>query len=101
MGGRGSGGGKGSKGKINNSTGSFKSGDIVRIKPEFCDTPSEADNIYLIKEMRVNSYTERCIIQPLTGPSSKLPIVPSQTVGLNMLNPTGINAEEYIKKKNN
>ena len=99
MGGRGSSGGKGSRNSNINNSNEFKSGDIVRIKPEFCDTPSEADNIYLIREMRVNSYTERCIIQPLTGPSSKLPIVPSQTVGLNMLKHTGINVNEYLKKE--
>ena len=46
MGGRGSSGGKGSRNSNINNSNEFKSGDIVRIKPEFCDTPSEADNIY-------------------------------------------------------
>lgn len=75
----------------------FKEGDLVKIKPEWCDCVEETYNIYVICKDSMNEVTKRCLIRPVTGKSSKLCIVPTQLVGLNMLLPRYYNIQNDTK----
>ena len=74
----------------------FKNGDLVRIKPEWANSEEEKNILFLIKENSIRD-DKKCLIVPVTGNSSKLPIVPSELVSLEMLIPTGFNITDYIK----
>lgn len=49
----------------------FELNDQVRIKPEWCDDPKEADYIFTV--VNVNDLTKRCIIETML-PGWSLPI---------------------------
>lgn len=58
----------------------FQNGDIVKIKPEWCDRPSEACARYIVTN--VNEPTQRCYIRSVT---SSLPFPGEELVGFNMI----------------
>lgn len=58
----------------------FKAGDIVKIKPEWLNMPSERSNRYIVTN--VNEATKRCHIQCIT---SVLPLTPTELVGFDMI----------------
>ena len=73
----------------------FTDGDIVKIKPEWTDSEEEKDNLYVITEDSIWEKEQRCSIRPITGKSSKMPIVPSERVSFYMIYPTGFNFKDY------
>ena len=58
----------------------YKLGDIVKIRKEWLNTPSERNNRYIVTN--VNTVTKRCYIKCVT---SNLPLVPEELVGFNMI----------------
>lgn len=73
----------------------FKDGDIVKIKPEWTNSEEEKFTLYVITIDSIDEQTGRCNIRPITGDSSKLPIVPTERVALEMLIPTTFNFKDY------
>ncbi len=67
----------------------FKEGDLVRIKPEWSNSPEEQTIIFVICKNSIDTDKQRCCICPVTGESAKLPLVPRERVGLNMIEYTG------------
>ena len=58
----------------------FEIGDLVRIRPEWCDRPEESNRTHIV--VSVNEITKRCIIEALdTG----LPLAPQEVVGFEMI----------------
>ena len=58
----------------------YKLGDIVKIKPEWLNMPSERNNRYIVTN--VNEVTKRCHIQCVT---SDLALIPTELVGFDMI----------------
>lgn len=77
----------------------FKNGNIVKIKPEYANSEQEAQELFIIKEGSIRT-DGKCLISPITGELSKLSIVPTELVSLEMLIPTGFNVEDYLNKEN-
>lgn len=73
----------------------FKEGDIVKIKSEWANSDEEKENLYVITENSIWEKEQKCLIKPITGNASKLPIVPSERVSFNMIYLTGINLKSY------
>ena len=62
----------------------FRKGDIVKITPEWYDSPKDADFIYVVTD--VNCLTQRCYI---TLVNTDLPLKPSSLVGFEMIEKIG------------
>lgn len=62
----------------------FRKGDIVKIRPEWRDSPKEAEYIYVVTD--VNCLTKRCYI---TWVNTDLPLKPSSLVGFEMIEKIG------------
>lgn len=62
----------------------FRKGDIVRIRPEWCDSPKEVEHIHVVTD--VNCLTKRCYI---TWVNTDLPLKPSSLVGFEMIEKIG------------
>ncbi len=62
----------------------FRNGDIVKIKPEWCDSPKEVEHIHVVTN--VNCATKRCNI---TWVNTDLPLKPSSIVGFEMIEKIG------------
>ena len=62
----------------------FRKGDIVKIRPEWRDSPKEAEHIHVVTD--VNCATKRCYI---TWVNTDLPLKPSSLVGFEMIEKIG------------
>lgn len=62
----------------------FRKGDIVKIRPEWRDSPKEAEHIHVVTD--VNCLTKRCYI---TWVNTDLPLKPSSLVGFEMIEKIG------------
>lgn len=62
----------------------FRKGDIVKIRPEWRDSPKEAEHIHVVTD--VNCLTKRCNI---TWVNTDLPLKPSSLVGFEMIEKIG------------
>lgn len=62
----------------------FRKGDIVKIKPEWCDAPEEVEHIHVVTN--VNCGTKRCNI---TWVNTDLPLKPTSLVGFEMIEKIG------------
>ena len=62
----------------------FRKGDIVKIRPEWCDHPNEREHIHVVTN--VNCVTKRCNI---TWVNTDLPLKPSSLVGFEMIEKIG------------
>ena len=74
----------------------FKDGDLVRVKPEWANSEEEKHILFVITKDSIRP-DGKCKIKPVNGDSSKMAIVPSELVSLEMLAPTGFNITDYIK----
>ena len=74
----------------------FKNGDIVKIKSEWANSENEKQILFVILKDSLRD-DGKCKISPITGDASKLSIVPTELVSIEMLNSIGFNITDYIK----
>ena len=74
----------------------FKEGDIVKIKPEWANSETEKEILFVIVKDSIDNIAKKCKIRPITGDSSKLPIVPVEKAAFEMLLPTNFNFKEFV-----
>lgn len=73
----------------------MKKNDVVKIKPAFCGSENEKKTLFVVVDDMDGG--ARCIIQPITGNAARLPIVPAELVGVDMLEETGLTVDDLKK----
>ena len=81
-------------------TNELKPGDIVKIKKEWLNSPTEAESVFLVLKNNFDIKNKRCQIEIIEGRGSKLPIRPIEVVSFEMVyKPVDFNIEDYINSK--